>query len=145
MFWGGLMLGRVVFGLLPSTLRPGSLLRGSIVGVCVAAGVLTVGFGIALNLAAVFVLGFSSGPIFPSLIATTAERVGDAHTANTVGFQVAAAALGQSLLPTGVGVLADRFGLEVVPASVLIAGLVLFAICQLMGRPRAALLAAPAA
>jgi fucose permease len=144
LFWGGLMLGRVVFGLLPGTRRPASLLRGSIVGVCSAAVVLVADVGVTASLAAVFVLGFSSGPIFPSLIATTPERVGGAHTANTVGFQIAASALGQALLPTGVGVLADRFGLVVVPAGVLVAGLLLFAICQLMRRPQPGLLAARA-
>jgi fucose permease len=132
LFWGGLMLGRVVFGLLPSTRRPALLLRACIGGVAAAAGVLILDAGSALSLAAVAVLGFASGPIFPSLIATTPARVGEAHTANTVGFQVAAAALGQSFLPAGVGVLAQDLGLEVVPRGILLAAIVLFAICEMM-------------
>jgi fucose permease len=132
LFWGGLMCGRVVFGLLPSTRRPAALLRGCIGGVALAAAILLLDAGSSLTLGAVAVLGFASGPIFPSLIATTPARVGAAHTANTVGFQIAAAALGQSFLPAGVGVLAQRLGLGVVPCGIFISALVLFAICELV-------------
>lgn len=139
LFWAGLMCGRVVFGLLPSTRRPAALLRGCIGGVAVAAVILIAQPAVTPTLIAVAVLGFASGPIFPSLIATTPARVGAAHTANTVGFQVAAAALGQSILPASVGVLAQRLGLEVVPIGIFIAALVLFGICEWMAampRPR---------
>lgn len=132
LFWGGLMCGRVAFGLLPGTRQPARLLRVCVGGVVAAATVLILAHGASATLGAVAGLGFASGPIFPSLIATTPVRVGAEHTANTVGFQVAAAALGQSLLPAGVGVLAQRLGLEVVPWSIFVAALVVFAICELM-------------
>ncbi len=44
-------------------------------------------------------MGLSSAPVFPSLIAATPGPVGTAHTTNAIGFQIAAAAAGQSLLP----------------------------------------------
>lgn len=132
LFWGGLMSGRVVFGLLPSARHPARLLRWCIGGVVLAAAVLVVDSGSVWSFAAVAVLGFASGPIFPSLIATTSVRVGAAHTPNAVGFQVAAAALGQSLLPAFVGVVAQRLGIEIVPVGILLAGLVLLVVCELM-------------
>lgn len=143
LFWGGLMLSRVVFGLLPSIRRPARLMRVCIGSVTLAAGVLILGPGVRLSLGAVAVLGFACGPIFPSLISTTALRVGQAHTPNTVGFQVAAAALGQSFLPAGVGVLAERLGLEIVPRGILLAALLLLAICEMMATLRPQRSAAP--
>jgi hypothetical protein len=81
----------------------------------------------ALGPSGLVVMGLSSAPIFPSLIAATPERVGTVHTANAIGFQIAAAALGQSLLPGGMGGLADRFGLEIIgPAT-------FFAVLALLG------------
>ena len=52
-----------------------------------------------LSFVGLALIGLALAPIFPSLIATTPERLGTAHTANGVGFQIAAAVLGQSLLP----------------------------------------------
>jgi fucose permease len=58
--------------------------------------------------------------------------VGEEHTANTVGFQVAAAALGSALLPALIGMLAHRVGLEIIPLCFLSLGVLLFVVCELM-------------
>jgi fucose permease len=75
-------------------------------------------------------MGLSSAPIFPEMIATTPERLGETHTANVVGFQIAAAVIGQSLLPSFIGVLADNFSLEIVAPALLIAAMLLLAIYE---------------
>jgi fucose permease len=71
-------------------------------------------------------------PIFPSLIATTPARLGEAHTANGVGLQIAAAVLGQSLLPACVGVLARHFGLEIVGPALCTAAIALLVLYTLL-------------
>jgi fucose permease len=68
---------------------------------------------------AVALLGLSLAPVFPALIATTPERLGASHTANLVGIQVAAAALGQSTLPALLGYAAQAAGFECVPLLLL--------------------------
>ena len=73
-------------------------------------------------------LGLALGPVFPSLIATTPARLGARHTANGVGFQIAAAALGQALLPALVGVLAQQFTLEIIGPALFVAAAILFAL-----------------
>ena len=45
-------------------------------------------------------------------MATTPARLGQVHRANAIGFQIAAAALGQALLPATLGAVAARSGLE---------------------------------
>src|SRR5262249_51795343 len=70
-------------------------------------------------------MGLSCAPIFPSLIATTPERLSKAHTANGIGFQIAGAVLGQSLLPALIGLLAGRLGLEVIGPALFIATVLL--------------------
>jgi fucose permease len=75
-------------------------------------------------------MGLASAPVFPTLIATTPMRIGEAHTANAVGFQIAAAVLGQSVLPTLIGVIARRLGLEVIGPSLFIAALLLLGLYE---------------
>jgi fucose permease len=126
-YWGGLTAGRLVFGFLVGAAPLHVLLRASILGIVVGAGLVTLDLGPHPTFLGLALLGLACGPIFPSLIATTPERLGDAHAANGVGFQIAGAALGQSLLPALVGVLASRMGLEVVGPALLVAAVTLFA------------------
>jgi len=134
LYWGGLLLGRVGFGFAPNSLRPEALLPPAIAGAAASAALLAFDVGPAASLAAAAALGFCAAPIFPALIGATPERLGPAHTANTVGVQVAAAALGQSSLPALAGVLADHAGLELVPRVILGLAVALFAVNVWLGR-----------
>jgi fucose permease len=77
---------------------------------------------------ALALLGFAGGPVFPLLIAGTPERVGEAHSRNAVGFQVAAAGLGSAALPAAAGVLARAYGMEAISACLVATALVAFAV-----------------
>ena len=70
-------------------------------------------------------IGLALALSFPSLIATTPERLGSAHTANGVGLQIATAVLGQSLLPGLLGLLARHRGRETAGPALLAAALLL--------------------
>jgi fucose permease len=87
-------------------------------------------FTVLLSALGLLVIGVSAAPVFPLLIATTPERLGAAHTANGIGFQVAAAVLGQALLPSLIGVLAHVLGLEIVGPVLLTAALLLLVIYE---------------
>jgi len=78
------------------------------------------------------ILGLASAPVFPSLIATTPLRLGSEHVGNGVGFQIAAAVLGQSLLPALIGVLAGKFGLESIGPGLFVVVVILAALVQLL-------------
>lgn len=133
-YWGGLLVGRIGFGFMPNSLRPETLLPPAIAGVVACAALLALDLGAASSLVAAAGLGLCVAPIFPALIGATPERLGPAHTANSVGVQVAAAALGQSSLPALTGVLAEHGGLEWVPRILLGLGLALFAVNALLAR-----------
>ena len=60
-----------------------------------------------------------------------------AHAHNAIGFQVAAAALGQSLLPALVGLISPALGLEVVGPALVVASSVLFVLHEALGFPSA--------
>jgi fucose permease len=121
-FWGGLMAGRVGFGLVANRVALATLVRVALAGIGISTALFAAHpFGGASELA-LAMLGFTCGPVFPSLIAATPARLGAAHAANGVGFQIAAAALGQAFLPWATGWLARRHGLDVLgPVLVVLA------------------------
>jgi hypothetical protein len=102
------------------------LLRFCIVSVSIGTALIWSNVIPSLSFLGLALVGLAAGPIFPSLIATTPQRLGIAHTANGIGFHIAAAALGQSLLPTFVGVLANRMSLEIVGPFLFVAAVLLF-------------------
>jgi fucose permease len=133
-FWGGLMAGRLVFGFVANRVAPSALVRGALVAIAASAALVAIDplpFAGEIGLAA---LGFACGPVFPSLIAATPQRLGAAHAANGVGFQVAAAGLGQALVPWGVGVLARAHGLGMLAMALLALSVALLAIHALLVR-----------
>ena len=128
-YWGALTVGRFLSGVVVSFAPVRLFLRMCIAGIALGAVLVWLhptpvlsGLGLAL-------MGLASAPIFPSLIATTPDRLG-AHTAHGVGLQIAAAVLGQSLLPSSVGVLAGSWGLEIIGPSLLGASLLLLALYE---------------
>jgi fucose permease len=132
LFWGGLMAGRVSGALLPVGAKPALVLRLCAVAMVVSASVLALGLGHGADLVASASLGFACGPIFPSLVATTPLRLDAQHAANAIGFQVAGAAVGQSLLPAVVGACAGALGLEAIAAALVCLSLALVAVNHLL-------------
>lgn len=129
-YWAALAIGRVLFALSLARARSATLLPLCMAGVAAGALLLALDLGEAASLAGLVLLGLAAGPVFPSLIAATPARFGAAHAANGVGVQVAAAALGQSLLPAAVGVAVARLGLEWAPRALLAAALLLLALSR---------------
>jgi fucose permease len=124
-YWGGLTAGRLLSGIIVGFVPVRLILRLCIVGIALGATLIWLHLADLLSFLGLALMGLSSAPVFPTLIATTPARLGDAHTANGVGFQIAAAVLGQSLLPAVLGVLARNLGLEIVGPSLLIAAILL--------------------
>ncbi|MFL6619317.1 MAG: hypothetical protein ACJ8MH_11975, partial [Povalibacter sp.] len=116
---------RLGYAFLPAGVRP-----TRVIGVCISAALLSM-IVLALHLhpfvdtAAITLVGFASGPIFPSMIATTPARVGPQHTANAVGLQISMAAIGLATLPSLCGLSAQYLGLESVPMLLGVGWLVL--------------------
>ncbi len=124
-YWGALTVGRLLSGFVVGFVSVNRLLRFCIAGIAIGAALVWLNLTNLTGFLGLALMGLASAAVFPSLIATTPERLGEAHTANGVGFQIAAAVLGQSLLPAIVGLLAGRFGLEIVGPSLLAAAVLL--------------------
>ena len=123
MYWRSLTVGRLVCGAVVCCMSVYLLLRLCIIGVALGATLIWLNIASMLSFVGLALIGLALAPIFPSLIATTPERLGSTHTANGVGLQIAAAVLGQSLLPGMLGMLARHLGLEMIAPALLAAAL----------------------
>jgi fucose permease len=119
-YWGSLTVGRLVSGVLVERLGARLLLRSSMVLALGGALLLWLNLLPLLSFVGLALIGFALAPIFPLLIAQTPGRLGAGHATHAIGFQIAAANVGSSLLPALAGVLAQGLGLEIIGPFVLV-------------------------
>jgi fucose permease len=128
LYWLALTGGRLVGAALVGRLGATNLLRGTMVLLVAGLTVFAAGLSPALDLVGLALAGLSAGPIFPTLIAETPARLGRWHAANGVGFQIAAAGLGQALWPSALGLAGARLGLGALAYGLVALGLLVLAI-----------------
>lgn len=114
LFWGGMTAGRLAAAAGGGLIPVRQIMRAAIAAIAVGTALILVNANTATTAAGLLLAGLAAGPIFPSLIATTPIRVGKDHAANTVGFQIAASAIGLSVIPGLVGLAASRLGMETI-------------------------------
>ncbi|MBR0667092.1 MFS transporter [Roseomonas hellenica] len=128
LYWGSLMLGRVLFGAVADRLPLALSLRLCLVASIMGAMLLWLGPTRELSLLGLMMMGFFLAPIFASLISLTPDRVGREHANSAIGFQIASAALGGAALTGLIGVLTRSFGLEIIGLAVVVTALILLAL-----------------
>ncbi len=129
LFWGGLTLGRIVLGAVVDRLGVTQLLRLCMLGAIVA----TLGIwsqAAILNAISMVVLGFALGPIFPTLMSQTPNRVGRPFAGHTIGYQMAATSIGIALAPAFAGVLAERSSIEVIAPFLVVTAVLMFGLFE---------------
>jgi fucose permease len=138
LFWAGLTAGRVLGAALGQRVVPDHLVALCLAGVCFGTGLLAAGLDAATDAAGLLVAGVAAGPVFPTLIAMTPGRVGVASAGTVVGFQIAAAATGQALLPAMLGAVGDRLGVDVLGVGLVVLATVPLALHRVLARLSAA-------
>jgi fucose permease len=116
-YWGSIGLGRVLLGFVVGRVGIDRLLRLSIWAAVVGSALFVFSGHGLLPLAGLTLIGLALAPIFPCLMSRTPQRLGAAHAAHAIGFQVAAAMVGAALVPSLVGLLAGWYGLGVVAVA----------------------------
>jgi fucose permease len=134
LYWGSLMAGRVLFGLVADRVPLVPTLRACIGAAVLGAALFWLEPTAALSLAGLMLIGFGLAPVFASLIRLTPERVGMGHADSAIGFQIAAAGLGGAVLTGLIGLLAGAFGLEVIGGAIFVAAVALLVLYEALVR-----------
>lgn len=134
-YWFTFTIGRIAAGTVVKSLGIHKLVLGGLVGALLGALLLIWNPSQIANVIAVGVIGLSIAPIFPAMMSGTRKRVGDHFAANTIGMQMAATGFGTAVIPSLMGVLAQRISLEVIPVCLLVVYAGLFGCYLLAMRP----------
>ena len=115
LYYGSITAGRFISGFVTMRMSSKALIRSGEIAILL--GVL----GLLLPLPDVFsmisfiLIGLGCAPIFPSMLHETPARFGDAEAQNIMGFQMAVAYVGTSLLPPIFGAIASVTSFELFP------------------------------
>lgn len=123
-YWGSFTIGRMLIGIFIDRVGPRALLRAAMTGTVLGALLIWWNVTPEISFAGLAIMGLSLAPVFPTLVAVTPDRVGIAHTANAIGFQIGFAGLGAALLVGLAGVLAESQGRELIAPFLLAAAAV---------------------
>lgn len=115
LYWCGLFASRIGYAFLPVHTRPAAVVAPCIVAALLGMSMVALGVHPIVDITAITLVGFASGPVFPCMIATTPARLGPRHTANAVGAQISIAAVGLAAFPAICGLIAQGLGLEAIP------------------------------
>lgn len=130
LYWGSLMVGRVLFGIVADRVPLVRTLRLCLVASIAGALLFWLEPTRLLSYIGLMTIGFALAPIFASLVSLTPRRVGLEHADNSIGFQIAAAGLGGAALVALVGVVAGTVGLEAIGAAIVALAVLLLALYE---------------
>ncbi len=119
-YWASVTAGRFVIGGVANRVSSDLLLRIATIAAPVVLLLLWFPKSYGVNIGALVLLGFMVSPIFPLWTSITPRRVGADAVTHAIGLQIAAACLGMSLIPAGLGILARYAGLEIIPPALVL-------------------------
>ncbi len=123
-YWASLTVSRFFTGVIITRISSSGFLRLNNISIMVGAGLLSLNLSPQMSLLGLALIGFSIAPFAPLMTSHTPVLVGSGHTANAMGLQFTGASLGMALLPWLGGILAETFGLEVIPQYVFVIALI---------------------
>ena len=110
-YWVGLTLGRLLLGKVAQRIGSRRLIEACLCGVVVGILLVWVVPQLAVATFALFLTGFSLGPIFPTTIALMSDTLPSRILSSAIGFLASLGSIGGALLPWIAGNLAQHFGL----------------------------------
>lgn len=120
LYFGSITLGRFISGFVTMRVSSKTLIRAGEIAILSGA------IGLLLPLPSVFsmlsfiLIGLGCAPIFPSMLHETPARFGDEDAQNIMGFQMAVAYIGTSLLPPLLGVITTVTSFAILPFILLV-------------------------
>jgi fucose permease len=112
LYYGAIMVGRVLIGFVSNRLGNRRLVRYGLVLAIVGIGLLIITGPVVLALSGLVLLGVGLAPVYPGLMHETPRRFDPVTARKVIGWQVAAANAGAAVMPAAFGVLAAKAGLE---------------------------------
>ncbi|PSL40075.1 fucose permease [Planomicrobium soli] len=118
LYFGGITIGRFVTGFVSLKVSSRTLIRIGQTTALAGTFLLLVPLPASFSLIGFILIGLGLAPIFPSMLHETPAQFGKEHAQSIMGFQMALAYTGSSLLPPLLGFLASQSTIAVFPFAV---------------------------
>ncbi|MCM3702157.1 sugar MFS transporter [Paenibacillus macerans] len=126
LFFIGIIIGRLVSGFLSIHVSSKNLIRyGGLIG-CLGFVVLILPVPYPVTASALFIIGFGGAPVYPSIVHATPERFGEKASPSVIGLEMASAYVGATLTPLLIGLIANQFGMLLIPILLLLLFTIMF-------------------
>lgn len=137
-YWAFFTVGRFSAGLYTRKITLHTLIYASVSAALVGTILLWWNPSEIVSLIGIGLTGLAIAPIFPGMMSGTSERVQPKFAANTIGMEMSGAAVGSSIGPALVGILAKNTTLEIIPVCLVVLFLALLGVYTytvVSGRP----------
>lgn len=127
LFYGSITVGRFISGFITMRVSSKDLIRSGEIAILIGVLFLLLPLPDLFSMLGFALVGLGCAPIFPSMLHETPARFGDEDSQNIMGFQMAVAYIGASLLPPFFGLIASVTSFSLLPIFLLgYSGLMLF-------------------
>lgn len=134
MYYGGITFGRFITGFVTLRLNNRTLIRAGQVTAIAGAVLLLLPLHSYLSLIGLIVIGLGLAPIFPCLLHETPARFGKAQSSRIMGYQIAVAYTGTTILPPLFGIVAAQISIGLLPVVILLFALIMLVSSEKVNR-----------
>ncbi|GIO97081.1 MFS transporter [Paenibacillus lautus] len=134
MYYGGITFGRFITGFVTLRLNNRTLIRAGQVTAIAGAVLLLLPLHSYLSLIGLIVIGLGLAPIFPCLLHETPARFGKAQSSRIMGYQMAVAYTGTTILPPLFGLVAAQISIGLLPVVILLFALIMLVSSEKVNR-----------
>ncbi|WP_025679594.1 MFS transporter [Paenibacillus massiliensis] len=120
LYYGGITFGRLITGFITLKMKNRHLIRYGQLTTVIGGLVLLLPLPASLSIVGFILIGLGLAPIYPGLLHETPARFGREHSAKLMGYQMAVAYSGTTLVPPLFGLLAAQVSTDLFPVVVLI-------------------------
>lgn len=120
LYFGSITLGRFISGFVTMRMSSKALIRTGEISILIGAILLLLPLSDMFSMLGFMLVGLGCAPIFPSMLHETPTRFGDEDAQNIMGFQMAVAYIGTSIIPPVVGAIAAATTFELFPIAILV-------------------------
>ncbi|GAB6090597.1 MFS transporter [Spirochaeta dissipatitropha] len=118
-FYGSITAGRFLTGFLTYRFSNNTMIGGGTLIIIAGVILMLLPLPLHLSLAGFLLTGFGCAPIFPCMIHETPVRFGSSNSQAVIGFQMASAYIGTTLLPPLFGFVSSFTGMVLLPVFIL--------------------------
>lgn len=120
LYYGGITFGRLITGFITLKVQNRHLIRYGQLITVIGGLILLLPLPASLSIVGFILIGLGLAPIYPGLLHETPARFGREHSAKLMGYQMAVAYSGTTLVPPLFGLLAAQVSTDLFPVVVLI-------------------------